>query len=152
MSIVVPPSLEERAQRAKDRSLEKLRKADSLELEKKRLGDRLDTVEWHMNELRSLLIERAQLCSSEEVQALVERIRIDERELREICVHRLDHNDPEVSVQHDLANNERSLSLVEELALAVQVGIHPARVVYLHRLQRDICRRLKELGIETSQN
>ena len=89
--------------------------------------------------------------ADEEVQSLIREIRADESSIISMCVHRLNTNDPQFCIDHDLTNNDGTLTLYERLAIAAKHGLRN-KVIYLHRLQETICQRLEELGIEISQN
>lgn len=120
--------------------------------QKRTLLDLLDRVEQRLRQLRARLLSVASVSSDTCVQQLIALMREDEHSIMEYCIHRCDREDPILSVEHDLTNNEHSLSLQEHLAAAKRFGVSPRRVLFLHRLQREICQALKERGIDVSQN
>jgi len=124
----------------------------SLEEQKRKLSDLIDRVEQKLIQLRNRLLAVASTVPDADVQDLVRQMRDDEQLIISLCIHRCDHEDPQLSIEHDLTNNDYSLNLQESLAAARHFGISSQRVFFLHRLQREICRELNRRGIETSQN
>lgn len=116
------------------------------------LSDLLDRVESKLLHFRDRLLCAASSIPNKHIQAIVDEMRDDEQLITSLCIHRCDREDPQVSINHDLINNDYSLNLQQKLAAAQYFGISPRRVVLLCRLQREICRQLGLRGIETSQN
>jgi hypothetical protein len=112
----------------------------------------LDEVERKIIELHDYLYAAAQEHAEETVRSLVAAIREDLRYIESICIHRCDRWDPQLSINHDRVNNDYTLKLHEQLAAAADFGVNPLRIIALHRRQRLICLKLKELGIDVSQN
>lgn len=133
------------------RILESRRSRCSPEEFKHSLRPLLRHVEDSVLRLRQLLTRKAAHCEQAEVVRLIASIREDERNIESMCVSACDRNDPDLSLRHDRLNNDHTLTLYERLSLATHFGF-AERLIFLHKLQREICRRLKELGIETSQN
>ncbi|ALM09715.1 MAG TPA: hypothetical protein DEB30_01890 [Candidatus Peribacter riflensis] len=117
-----------------------------------KLSELLDRVERRLIELRERLLSVASASADDDVQHLIALMRKDERYIMDYCIHRCDHEEPMMSVEHDLTNNDYSLTLQHRLAAARHFGIAPRRVLFLHHLQREICAELKKRGIDTSQN
>lgn len=116
------------------------------------LGRALDSIEQRIHRLHDALFSEAlTLHGREDVRALVRAILEDKRNIFDLCTHRCDHADPELSLLHDQVNNEETLGLFRQLAIATPFNLRD-RVLLLHQLQREICRKLKALGIDTSQN
>ncbi|MDD5103312.1 MAG: hypothetical protein PHX93_02845 [Candidatus Peribacteraceae bacterium] len=116
------------------------------------LSDALDEIEEKIRALHDYLFVAAQEHTEETVRSLVAAIREDLRFIELFCIHRCDHWDPQSSIDHDRVNNDYTLDLHAQLAAAADFGIDPRRVIALHRTQRLICEKLKELGINVSQN
>ena len=111
----------------------------------------LDHIEDLIIQLHQRLYTAALQQAEPNVRALILEIQEDRRSIVELCVHNVDHYDPEISLNHDHINNDHTLSLYAQLALATKFGCRD-RILFLHQLQCEICERLHELGIDTSQN
>ncbi len=144
------PILRERASVAASRALEKRTSSQQPEKVKLMLLDTLSRIEDAIIRLHDLIFSKAQKCSFLSIQALITSIREDERDLMEMCVHRCDRENPDISLNHDRVNNDVTLSLYEQLSIATQFGVR-YRLILLHQLQRQICKRLQILGIDVSQ-
>jgi hypothetical protein len=119
--------------------------------ERQKLLDVLERIERHILRLRDRLARYAKGHTEHSVQRIIALIREDERVLRSLCIAHVNVWHPEQSVEHDLTNNDDTMTLWEELALSTKFGWRE-RIITLHRLQREICARLKELGIDRSAN
>lgn len=115
------------------------------------LLDRLEHIEHRILQLHRRIFSEGERCSSQVIQRLIDLIRNDKHVLTSLCIAGCDHYDPEMSLDHDHTNNDFTLSLYAELAIALRVGCRD-RILRLHKLQRDICHRLKELGMDRSVN
>ncbi|MDD4627817.1 MAG: hypothetical protein PHE68_00285 [Candidatus Peribacteraceae bacterium] len=127
------------------------RQSDDPNAEKNELTDALDDIERRIFILWRRLDHYVEQRTEESIRQLIDQIRADEKEIISLCISRVDHEDPESDILHDLTNNDFTLNLREELAIAAQFGC-VKRVIFLHRLQKAVCRRLKELGINVSRN
>ena len=116
------------------------------------LSNLLDRVESKLLHLRNRLLSVASHVPDSDVQALIGDMRADEEFITSYCIHCCDREDPQASINHDLINNDYSLNLQQRLAAARNFGIAYRRVLFLCRLQREICRQLNARGIVTSQN
>ncbi|MDD5751293.1 MAG: hypothetical protein PHS73_02110 [Candidatus Peribacteraceae bacterium] len=131
-------------------TLENRRRPDPLQ-ERNELRQALDRIERRILSLWKRLDAFVEGSADESIRTQIRLIREDERQLIQICVARVDPWDPDLEIGHDLTNNDFTLSLREKLALASAFNC-TKRIRFLHRMQRIICERLKELGIDVSRN
>ena len=111
----------------------------------------LERIEWRIDWLWKRLNRHVERNEDPFLQALINLIREDEKVLISLCISHVDRGDPELDILHDRTNNDTTLSLHEKLAVAAKFNC-VKRVMYLHHLQKKICERLKELGINVSRN
>ncbi|MFA7681576.1 MAG: hypothetical protein WCX61_00935 [Candidatus Peribacteraceae bacterium] len=111
----------------------------------------LEKIENGILRLHQQLFACAQRIDNAAIQTLVDHITADRRDLEMFCIHRVDTENPELSINHDLTNNDGTLSLYAQLAIAMRYDCRD-RLLFLYTLQREICSRLEELGIPISQN
>lgn len=129
-----------------------LTKGKPLPEAKRSLFYALDDIETKIIELHDALCAAAMHHSEVTVRSLIAAIQEDRKFIESLCIHRCDRQDPQISIDHDRTNNDHTLTLHEQLAAAADLGVDPRRVIFLHRMQRLICRKLKKLGIDVSQN
>ena len=119
--------------------------------ERRKLMASLSRIEDGTIRLHEILHAWVEQNCATEVQGLMIEIQQDAKSILQLCVSGVDPFDPQISIDHDHVNNDRTLGLYERLAYASEFGCR-RRVLFIHQLQREICARLKELGINTSMN
>lgn len=98
------------------------RQSDDPDTERRELMDALDIIERKIILLWRKLDHHVERREEESIRRLIEQIREDKQILLSLCIAHVDHDEPELDILHDLTNNDLTLNLHEELAIAATFG------------------------------
>ena len=113
------------------------------------MGNRIERIEDTILEQLARLLVLAEGSIDANIQNYVRQVRTTVAYAQSVCLHRVDHDDPDSDLRHDLTNHDPALALYAALEKAVR---GTSRIAKLSSCQRLLTRILEMRGIQRSRN